>query len=52
MFSLSAFSCCGLSLPCQGLKNIAENIKTVFLIPNIRTWKRLLFLLLCDIFRA
>lgn len=37
MFNLSAFGCCGLSLPCQGLENIAENMKAVSITPNIRT---------------
>ena len=37
MFSLSALGCCGLSLPCQGLENIAENMKAVSITPNIRT---------------
>ena len=37
MFSLSAFGCCGLSLLCQGQENIAENIKAVSRVPNIRT---------------
>ena len=53
MFILSALGCCGLSLLCQGRENIAENIKSVFLIPMIRIWRRLFsFLSLCDIFRA
>ena len=52
MFSLSAFSCCGLSLPCQGLENIAENIKAVSYIPNIRTGRRLFSFYTYAIFSA
>ena len=52
MFSLSALGCCGLSLPCQGLENIAENMKAVFLIPIIRIWRRLFPFYLYAIFSA
>ena len=41
MFSLSAFGYCGLSLPCQGRENIAENSKAASLIPITRIWRRL-----------
>ena len=52
MFNLSAFGCCGLSLPCQGLENIAENKKAVPLIPIIRIWRRLISFHFYAIFSA